>query len=195
MCSVFVVKKVIIMSDQLHNPSVVAKILSCPVNAVRDNLELIYAALNNSGILTSDVAIGVLGTIAIETASTFRPVEEAFWLPLKKRNAYFDKTAYGQVDLVTGQRYFGRGFVQRTWKSGYETSGKILQLPLLNHPEMLLQPAHAAADLALFWISKSALVPSCLRHDWYAVRRLVSGGFPEITRLQQICEALLKISH
>jgi len=183
------------MSDLLHNPSAVAKVLSCPVEAVRDNLELIYSALNNCAILSTEVAIGVLGTVAIETASTFRPVAEAFWMSEEKRKVYFDRTCYGKVDATTGQRYYGRGFIQRTWKSGYEYSGKILQLPLLYHPDMLLQPDHAAADLALFWTSKSPLVPACLRHDWYAVRRLVSGGYPEVERLQSICSELIKISH
>ena len=182
------------MSDELHNPDLVAKIIHCPRSAVTKNLEVIYSALNRRGMLTTDIAIGVLGTIAIETASTFEPVAEAYWLGQAARWLYYDKTAYAKVDPVTHQRYYGRGFVQRTWKSGYSASGQILKLPLLEHPDLLLQPNHAADDLALFFFQKPGLQAACIRHDWRQVRHLVSGGYSEVLRLIDICQRLLAIS-
>lgn len=51
-----------------------------------------------------------LGTQLHETASTCQPIEE-----------YQGSSAsYGQLDQETGQRYFGRGYVQLTHRANYE---------------------------------------------------------------------------
>ena len=180
--------------DELHNDAKVANILHCPLENVEKNLETIYSALANRACLTSEVACGVLGTIGIETASTFQPVCEAFWLDETARAKYYDSTAYGKLDPDTKQRYYGRGFIQRTWKSGYLASGQALKLPLLQQPDLLLRPDCAAADLALFWATKTGLIHACTVHDWYEVRRLVSGGYPEASRLASTCHALFVLS-
>ena len=72
-----------------------------------------------------------LATSYWETGKTFRPIEE------------YGKGAghsYGVPDSVTGQAYYGRGFIQMTWKSNYMQFGKTLGIDLVNHPELALQP-------------------------------------------------------
>ena len=51
--------------------------------------------------------------------------------------------SYGQPDPETGQTYYGRGYVQLTWKSNYQAMGKILGIDLVNQPDMALDPATA----------------------------------------------------
>ena len=78
----------------------------------------------------------VLGTVEHETAGTMRPVEEAFWLPVDARKRYLASKQYGKL-------YYGRGFVQITWKRNYELYAKLLNIPLDVHPEFALNPCIA----------------------------------------------------
>jgi hypothetical protein len=77
----------------------------------------------------------VLATAWHETAGTMKPLEEY------GRGA---GRAYGNPDPVTGKTYFGRGFVQLTWKDNYQRLGGILGLPLVGQPELALEPVNAA---------------------------------------------------
>jgi len=69
----------------------------------------------------------VLATTKWETAQTFRPVKEAFWKDeaWRKANLHY-------------YPYYGRGYVQITWKRNYEKYGKILGLDLVNNPDLAL---------------------------------------------------------
>ena len=46
---------------------------------------------------------------------------------------------YGRPDGVTGKTYYGRGFVQLTWKYNYEKMGRKLGVDLVNRPERALE--------------------------------------------------------
>jgi predicted chitinase len=72
----------------------------------------------------------VLATTKWETAQTFRPVEEAFWL--KKAESYRKKLKY--------YPFYGRGYVQLTWKNNYQSYGDILDLPMVSTPSIALDP-------------------------------------------------------
>jgi hypothetical protein len=54
----------------------IARATSCPVDAVRENWPLLYAELDKRGISDAPVCAAVIGTVAVETASTFAPVPE-----------------------------------------------------------------------------------------------------------------------
>ena len=177
----------------MHDPVAVSKAIECPLAAVSANLAFILDALNTRGILSSEVAIGVLATTAVETAHQFKPVSEAYWLSEAAREHYFDNTAYGKVDPETGQRYYGRGFVQRTWKAGYQESANKLHLDCVNHPDLLLQPVNAAADMALFFAEKPGLVDACNSRNWVKVRKLVNGGSNGLTSFLNCVQCLLKL--
>jgi predicted chitinase len=69
----------------------------------------------------------VLATTQWETAQTFKPVKEAYWLSEQWRQTnlkYFP--------------YYGRGYVQLTWKTNYLKYGGILTLDLVNNPDLAL---------------------------------------------------------
>lgn len=75
----------------------------------------------------------MLATVKHETANTFRPIEEYG----KGRGR-----AYGKA--VNGHIYYGRGYVQLTWRENYDKMTK--RLNELNHPCDLVNNPDQALD-------------------------------------------------
>lgn len=71
----------------------------------------------------------IFATIFHETARTMLAIEE--YGKGKRR-------AYGAIDPKTGFAYYGRGLVQLTWASNYKKMGKILDIPLYEQPDLVL---------------------------------------------------------
>jgi predicted chitinase len=94
----------------------------------------------------------MLATAYHETASTMQPIEEYG----KGRGR-----AYGKPDPKTGKTYYGRGFVQLTWKGNYETMGRLLGIDLVNHPEWALKP-----DIAVAIMFEGMLTGNSYRGDF-----------------------------
>lgn len=82
----------------------------------------------------------VLATAWHETAGTMQPIPEYG----RGRNK-----PYGLPDAATGEVYYGRGFVQLTWRENYERLGRRLGLKLLEDPAIALDPRHAAAIMCV----------------------------------------------
>lgn len=78
----------------------------------------------------------VLATVDHETAHTFQPVREAYYLgEPDAAEAYRRKLRY--------YPYYGRGYVQLTWQNNYATYGKLLGLNLVAKPDLALDPRTA----------------------------------------------------
>jgi hypothetical protein len=73
----------------------------------------------------------VLATAEWETNHTFKPVREAYWVA--------NAEAWRKSHLKY-YPYYGRGYVQLTWKDNYDQYGEILGLDLVTHPDMALDP-------------------------------------------------------
>lgn len=89
--------------------------------------------------------------------------------------------AYGKSDPVTGHIYYGRGFVQLTWKANYETMGKRLQLDLVHRPELALNLA-VATKILFVGMAEGRFTGKKLRQyfnattqDWVKARRIING--------------------
>lgn len=114
----------------------------------------------------------MLATTFHETAATMQPIEEY-------GNGKGRK--YGKPDPVTGQVYYGRGYVQLTWKANYETMGKLLGKPLVEAPELALKPDIATAVLfkgmikGLFTGKKLGDYFNAKKEDWVNARRIING--------------------
>lgn len=80
----------------------------------------------------------MMATAYHETAITMQPIEEYG----RGRGR-----EYGRPDPTTGKAYYGRGFVQLTWADNYRRMGQVLNLPLLEHPELALQMPIAVSIL------------------------------------------------
>lgn len=70
-----------------------------------------------------------------ETGKTFKPVREAFW----------KDEAWRRANLSRYYPYYGRGYVQLTWKANYEKYAELTGLDLVNSPDLAMDP-----QIALF---------------------------------------------
>ena len=121
------------------------------------------------------VAYG-LATAYHETAQTMEPIAEY---------GHGRGRPYGVPDPVTGQVFYGRGFVQITWRHNYNRAN--LEVPgfdLVNHPDNALKPEVAAVimvrGLTEGWFTGLKLENYFPLHnpkyaDWLNARRIVNG--------------------
>lgn len=113
-----------------------------------------------------------LGTAYHETAMTMQPVSE--WGKGRGR-------PYGHPDPVTRQVYYGRGYVQVTWKADYATMSPIVGEDLVNHPDIALEPAVAAKIMfvgmehGMFTGRKLSDYFTASGSDWINARRIING--------------------
>jgi predicted chitinase len=75
----------------------------------------------------------VLATVEWETGHKFKPVKEAYWKPEEWR----------QQNLSRYYPYYGRGYVQLTWKDNYQKYAGITGLDLVGNPDLALEPGTA----------------------------------------------------
>lgn len=178
----------------------IAAASGCPVAAVRENWPRLVEQMAHCGINDRATQVAMIGTVAIETASTFRPVREAYYL--------------GEPEPAESWRranlryypYYGRGYIQLTWRENYAAYGpKIAQLwgaggwepdfDLVGNPDRALEPDISAAVSALYFRDHggtgSKLIPKAAnRGDWREVRRLVQGADAGLDRLVAIAGKL-----
>jgi len=64
---------------------------------------------------------------------------------------YANRLGNGVPASGDGFRFRGRGLLQTTGKDQYRVAGEALQIDLINHPELLEQPAWAARQAAWWW--------------------------------------------
>ncbi|MGV8120449.1 MAG: glycoside hydrolase family 19 protein [Candidatus Xenobiia bacterium LiM19] len=74
----------------------------------------------------------MMATIQWETAGTFLPVREAFWLSEEWRK-----------NNLRYYPFYGRGYVQLTWESNYRKYSKILNIDFVSNPDLVMQPENA----------------------------------------------------
>jgi hypothetical protein len=168
----------------------IAAASACPVANVREHWPRMVAQLEHALIADRPVQVAVIGTTAIESASSFAPVKEGFYLGEPHAEAHRRTLSY--------YPFYGRGQLQLTHEGNYRTYGKkVAQLwgagpddpsfDLVKHPDNALDPDIAAAVMALYfrdtralptasWPGGYGLVDAARANDWEWVRRLVYGG-------------------
>lgn len=113
-----------------------------------------------------------LATAHHETDRTMQPIEE--YGRGKGR-------AYGKPDPQTGHVYYGRGFVQITWKANYAKLSKVVGEDLVAHPEKVLELGIATKILfegmirGLFTGKKLSDYFNAKSDGWVTARRIVNG--------------------
>lgn len=126
-------------------------------------------------------AAGLVGTIRVETGSTFAPVRESYWLSEAQR----------RVSLARYYPYYGRGFIQLTWNYNYQTYGNLIGQgdALLHNPDLALDPNIAAQVMAAYW-SQRGIRWQCEAGNWREVRRLVQGASAGLSEFTIVANAL-----
>ena len=84
----------------------------------------------------------MLATSYHETAHTMQPIEE--WGKGRGKQYGRKIKQNGQIYTWPDHIYYGRGDVQLTWYENYERMGDLMGLPLLEQPELALDPEISA---------------------------------------------------
>lgn len=102
----------------------------------------------------------ILATTWHETARTMQPIREYGKGQGRK---------YGTPDPVTGQIYYGRSYVQLTWKDNYQKACKRLkELGLIaNHLDFVKDP-----DLVMKPIIAAHIIVIGMKEGWFTTKRL-----------------------
>ncbi|GFM89832.1 glycoside hydrolase [Pseudomonas cichorii] len=91
-----------------------------------------------------------------------------------------------------GQLYRGRGLIQVTGRANYDACGEALGLDLLNHPELLEQPEHAAMSAAWFW-DRARLNALADKGDFLLITRRINGGTNGLADREALYQRALKV--
>lgn len=159
----------------------------CPKANVLSDWPLLVGSLARFGINDRAVQAALIGTVAIETASTFKPVREAYWLD--------DQWGYERAEIWRRANlrywpYYGRGHLQATWDFNYRMEGEAIGIDLVSNPDLMLDPWISADFAARYFYRRPALVAACRRGDLPEVRRLVQGAHAGLDRLYEIVNRL-----
>lgn len=100
----------------------------------------------------------------------FRYVRE-----LASGEAYEGRLDLGNTEPGDGVRFKGRGLIQITGRTNYTYCGEALNLDLLNYPELLEEPMHAARSAGWYWHSRG-LNEIADTGDFIKITRRINGG-------------------
>lgn len=138
-----------------------------------DAIELLVTEFERQGLRQKEQLAYVLATAYHEChdprrpAARITPMEEFGGARYLKSKAYYP--------------YYGRGFVQLTWRVNYQREGKRLGLDLLRYPEKALEPA-IAANIAIHGMKTGSFTGKKLddyingqKVDRQNARRIING--------------------
>ena len=107
----------------------IASILGCPANTVAANWPLVEQCLSVFPAYSNRVGIAALGTIAVETAFTFRPIHEMGSKDYFIKH-YWDnenvRKMLGNRTPADAWKYAGKGFIQTTGLNNYIAEGRAI---------------------------------------------------------------------
>jgi putative chitinase len=97
------------------------------------------------------------------------------WGPTPTQKRYEGRVDLGNLQPGDGSKFRGRGLIQVTGRSNYEACGEALDLPLLDHPELLETPKNAVRSAAWFWKVRG-LNELADVGDFMGITRRINGG-------------------
>jgi putative chitinase len=136
------------------------------LNAILDGWEVKYSDDDDRWLAYA------LATTYHETDQKMQPIEEYG----KGRGL-----PYGKPDPDTGQIYYGRGFVQLTWKKNYDIMGREIGVDLVSHPDLALDLPNATQIMFVGMIGGLFTGKSLANYfnesasDWIGARRIING--------------------
>lgn len=69
---------------------------------------------------------------------------ESKWKPIRERRARPGSSLWHRQNRYWYTNFFGRGYIQITWKENYRRFGRLFQLPFVEYPDMVMHPAYGA---------------------------------------------------
>lgn len=159
----------------------IAEAANCPQEAVETTWPLTHHALVERGQASKNCQAAAVGTCAIESAHTFMPVTEAFWMSEEWR--------YANLRYAP---FWGRGTLQLTWRENYARMSPVCSINLVDNPDAALEPVNAAIIFAQYFLEHD-LQASADAEDWAACRRKVQGGTAGLDEFERIVGELLGV--
>jgi len=114
----------------------------------------------------------MLATVYHETGRTMQPIAEY---------SHGVGRPYGLPDPDTGKVYYGRGYVQLTWRANYEKMAKVFGVDFVHEPDLVMQPG-VAYQIMSYGMRKGAFTGRRLGQymddhntDYTNARRIING--------------------
>ncbi|MPQ83823.1 glycoside hydrolase family 19 protein [Pseudomonas sp. MAFF 730085] len=148
------------------------------------------AAMNRYAIVGAARASAFIAQIGHESGQ-LRYVRE-IWGPTAQQLGYEGREDLGNTVKGDGSKYRGRGLIQITGRANYKTCGDALGLDLVDQPELLEQPQHAAMSAAWFW-STRGLNTLADQKDFAKITRRINGGLTGQADRQALYDKALQV--
>lgn len=151
------------------------------------NAILDYWLLNYGEKGTLSQLAYILATAFHETGQRMEAVRESFAVSDAQAIKRLSNRKYARRDSKTGEAYYGRGFIQTTWKDNYKKVGEFLsekmgrEIDLVLKPDLLLKPEYSIPSLVdgmylgMYTEKKLAQYVNATFTDFVNARRIVNG--------------------
>ena len=106
----------------------------------------------------------------IDTAERYKHQPEKI-----ANKVYGGRADLGNKEDGDGWRFHGRGLIQLTGRTNYTVCGLALGKPFAEHPELVLDPEHAALSAGWFW-NKRGLNSVADNESWELLTKRINGG-------------------
>lgn len=148
-----------------------------------------------AGLKVTDTRIASVIAVATELdiQQVTRPSQIAYVLatvahecgfePIPERRAKAGTAVWKMQERYWSSRYYGRGFPQLTWKKNYEKFQELINRPLVENPDLLLDPEISAEVLVvgmrdgLFTGVKLSDFLHDTKTDFFNARKIVNGTY------------------
>ncbi|KRP60301.1 glycoside hydrolase family 19 protein [Pseudomonas trivialis] len=147
-------------------------------------------AMNHYGIVGASRGAAFIAQIGHESGQ-LRWVRE-IWGPTAQQLTYEGRADLGNTEKGDGSKYRGRGLIQVTGRANYNACGEALGLDLINKPELLELPQHAAMSAAWFW-STRGLNTLADQGEFVKITRRINEGVNGLADRQALYEKALKV--
>jgi putative chitinase len=161
--------------------AVIASILGDygPLAKVDAHWPLIESALDAAAIYSPLCAVAAIATISVETGR-FSPIKERGG-PSYLTILYENRADLGNVNPGDGAKFQGRGFIPIIGRRDYEHFGMETGKDLAGSPDLALDPAIAAAILAVYFKERDVRAFAD-QQNWEMARRRVNAALTEWPR-------------
>lgn len=133
--------------------------------------------------------IALLAALYVATAGRLTPITEG-GAYLRAEHRYGDKR--GNLYHGDGWHYRGRGLIRLLGRAAYTEFGQALDLPLVDEPDLVLEPAIAAGVAALTF-QQQGLFTAALRGDWVDVWRGVDPALHGYGTFLAVAQGLVDV--
>lgn len=151
---------------------------------------VLNTAMAKYGIVTRLRMAAFIAQVGHESGQ-FRWLKE-LWGPTAQQAGYEGRSDLGNKMNGDGFKYRGRGLIQVTGRANYAACGEALGLDLINRPELLEQPQHAAKSAAWFWSSRG-LNTLADQSDFLKITKRINGGTTGLDDRQALYDKALKV--